>query len=147
MSTIDSAIQSISVNLTQDVYKKLVNPKADDGKLHHLSKVFSVGIAVVAVALSILYPRALDWVIATYAFSASGLLFPIFAGIFLRDKHILTAKGVIGGMVCGFVGCIIGMATKSTIPYVAYGLVGSFLGLFIISAMTKGKNDMLNKPE
>ncbi len=144
MSTIDSAIHSISVNLTQDVYKKLINPKADDKKLHHLSKIYSVIIAIVAVALSILYPKALDWVIATYAFSAAGLLFPIFAGILLRDKHILTAKGVIGSIFCGFIGCAIGMAKKSTIPYVIYGLIGSFLGLFIISAITRNNNEILN---
>ena len=72
----------------QDIYKKLINPKADDEKLQHLSKIYSVGIAIVAIALSILYPKALDWVIATYAFSAAGLLFPIFAGILLKDNKI-----------------------------------------------------------
>jgi SSS family solute:Na+ symporter len=143
MSTIDSAIHSISVNLTRDIYKKILHPEAGEDKLNHLSKVYSVGIAAIAVALSILYPRALDWVIATYAFSAAGLLFPIFAGILLKDKESLTVQGAIGSMICGFIGCIVGMITKSNIPYVAYGLVGSFLGLFIISLITKDKIDNL----
>lgn len=139
MSTIDSAIQSISVNLTQDVYKKLINPTASEKKLNYLSKVYSVAIAILGVALSILYPRALDWVVATYAFSASGLLFPIFLGIFFRDKKIFNAYGVIGSMFCGFIGCFVGMSIKSSIPYVAYGLIGSLLGLIIISFLTKNK--------
>lgn len=139
MSTIDSAIQSISVNLTQDVYRKIINPNATEKRLNYLSKIYSVIIAILGVALSILYPRALDWIVATYAFSASGLLFPIFLGIFFRDKKLFNSYGVIGSMFSGFIGCLIGMFIKSNIPYVAFGLVGSLFGLIIISILTKNK--------
>lgn len=140
MSTIDSAIQSVAVNITFDIYAKNTRNKPDDKKLLNMQRIVSVAAVAVALVLSIIFPRALDWMVATYAYSAAGLLFPIFIGYFLRNKKILTPKGAIGSMVLGFLGCAIGQLTNAPIPYVAYGLVGSLVGLFLISYLTR--NDL-----
>lgn len=138
MSTIDSAIQSVAVNVTFDLYAKNTKEKPDDKKLLNMQRIVSVLSVAVALVLAILYPRALDWMVATYAFSAAGLLFPIFIGYFLRNKKILTPKGAIGSMILGFAGCAFGMMTNASIPYVAYGLIGSLVGLFLVSFLTRG---------
>jgi SSS family solute:Na+ symporter len=138
MSTADSAVQSIVVNLTEDLYKKIINPNInDDKKILKISRILAVAVTTSAVTLSILYPNALAWLIASYAYSASALLFPIFAGYFLQDKKFLTQKGAIGSMFCGFAGCLTAQIMNTTIPYVAFGLISSFLGLIIISYITK----------
>jgi SSS family solute:Na+ symporter len=138
MSTADSAVQSIVVNLTEDLYKKIINPNInDDKKIFNLSRILAVTVTTSAVALSILYPHALSWLIATYAYSASALLFPIFAGYFLQNKRFLTQKGAIGSMFCGFIGCLVAQIMNTTVPYVAFGLIASFLGLILISYFTK----------
>lgn len=138
VSTVDSAVQSVVVNLTRDVYKKLIKPGEDDEKkMLKLSRILSVATVFVAIIIAIVYPQVLSLLVATYAFSAAGLLCPIFVGYILKDKNILTAQGAIGSMLCGFAGCAIGMIVKSQIPYVAFGIVGSFVGLIFISLITK----------
>ena len=137
ISTTDSAVQSIVVNLTRDFYAKIINTKGcDEKKMIKLSRILSVIVMALAVTLSLAFPHALHWLIATYAYSASALLFPIFLGYFMRDKNFLTVQGAIGSMFCGFGGCIIGHIVNTNIPYVVFGLIASLLGLVIISAIT-----------
>ncbi len=140
MSTTDSAVQSIVVNLTRDIYSKIINPNCDEKKMVKLSRILSVVVTFTAVALAIYYPHALKWLVATYAFSAAGLLCPIFVGYFLRNKKFLTVQGAIGSIFCGCIGCVYGNVIHSQIPYAAYGIIGSFLGLIIISALTRKKD-------
>lgn len=138
MSTADSAVQSIVVNLTQDLYKKIINPnETDDKKILKLSRILACIVTGSAVALAILYPNALAWLVATYAYSASALLFPIFAGYFLRNKHFLTQQGAIGSMFCGFAGCATAQIIGTSIPYVTFGLISSLVGLIGISYLTR----------
>ena len=140
MSTIDSAVQSIVVNLTTDVYNKVLNKgendKKDDKKILRLSRKLCVVVTFSAVCLSIFYPHALNWLVSTYAYSASALLSPIFLGYFLRNKKFLTSKGAIGSMICGILACGLAQVMNSSIPYVFYGLISSLLGLIIISYFT-----------
>ncbi|NPV81921.1 MAG: sodium:solute symporter family protein, partial [Firmicutes bacterium] len=137
MSTIDSGVQSVVVNLTRDIYQKLINPHADDKKLLWLSRTLSVVMTFLSLILAIAWPQALSWLVATYAYSAAALLFPIFLGYFLKNANFLTPQGAVGGMIGGFIGCAWGQINKVAIPYVAYGLTGSLLGLLLVSAMTR----------
>jgi len=140
MSTIDSGIQSVVVNLTKDIYKEIINTNVEDKKLISISKILSVCVVAVALFFAIIYPHALNWIVATYAYSASALLFPIFLGYYFKDRNFLTVEGAIGSMILGCVGCAAAQIMKSTIPYVVIGLLSSLLGLLIISALTKGKH-------
>lgn len=139
MSTIDSGIQSVVVNLTKDIYKGIINKNVKDKKLLATSRMLSVVVVAIALFFAIVYPHALDWVVATYAYSASSLLFPIFLGYFLRDRKFLTAQGAIGSMILGCVGCAAAQMMKTSIPYVIIGLLFSLAGLVIISALTKSR--------
>lgn len=137
MSTIDSAIQSVAVNITQDIILKNTTRKISDKQLMNLQRIVSVIIVIIALLLSVGYPKALEWMVATYAYSAAGLLFPIFLGYFLRNKNFITTQGAIGSMILGFAGCAIGQLTNAPIPYVAYGLIGSLIGILGISFFTR----------
>lgn len=57
--------------------------------------------------LAIAYPQALDWLVATYAYSAAALAAPIFAGYAIAQ--------VIG----------------TEVPYAVYGIVASFVVLLV----------------
>src|SRR5699024_12604403 len=78
MSTVSSAVQSVVVNITKDIYQSYSNPAVSDRKILKMSKLMSVVVVALAVLLALYYPRALGWLVATYAYSASGLLVPIF---------------------------------------------------------------------
>ncbi len=147
ISTTDSALQSVSVNLTQDIYKQFFDPKADDKKLLNVSRIFTVIVAVAAVALAIAFPKVLDLIVASYAYSASGLLVPIYCGYAFRNKNTLTPASGIAGMVGGVVGC--GLAQKFSaslpaiagirLPYAIYGILASLICLIVASLIFKKK--------
>jgi len=145
VSTIDSAIQSVVVNLTHDVYKKLLNPEVDDRKLLRLSRILSVVVTAVAAIWAIAWPQALGWLIASYAYSASILLFPLFLGYLFRESNFLTHQGCIASMVAGLLCCGLGqwmggMAFGVKLPYVAFGLTGSLIALLTVSALTRSQS-------
>ena len=147
LSTTDSAIQSVSVNLTQDIYKQFINPAADDKKLLSVSRVCTVLVAVAATALAIAFPQVLNLIVASYAYSASGLLVPIYCGYAFRNKNLLTPASGIAGMVGGVVGC--GLAQKFSaslptffgisLPYAFYGILASLICLVAVSLVTRKK--------
>lgn len=145
ISTADSALQSVSVNLTQDIYRQFINPGASDKKLLSVSRVCTVGVAVAATALAIAFPRVLDLIVASYAYSASGLLVPIYCGYAFRKKNILTPVSGIAGMVGGVVGCGLAQAFESSLPpifgiqmpYAIYGIAASLVCLLVACAVTK----------
>ena len=147
LSTTDSAIQSVSVNLTQDIYKQFINPAASDKKLLSISRVCTVLVAVAAAALAIAFPQVLNLIVASYAYSASGLLVPIYCGYAFRNKNLLTPASGIAGMVGGVVGC--GLAQKFSaslptffgisLPYAIYGILASLICLVAVSLVTRKK--------
>ena len=147
LSTTDSAIQSVSVNLTQDIYKQFINPAASDKKLLSVSRVCTVLVAVAAAALAIAFPQVLNLIVASYAYSASGLLVPIYCGYAFRNKNLLTPASGIAGMVGGVVGC--GLAQKFSaslptffgisLPYAIYGILASLICLVVVSLVTRKK--------
>ena len=141
MSTISSAVQSVVVNITTDIYP-VINSKATAEKTLKLSKVFTIIVLTVAAILSIRFPNVLDWFIYTYSFSAASLLCPIFVGYALRHKNMITEQGVFYSMLFGTLGCIVSLIIGLPIPEVIVGILASLISLLVISAMTKGKNQM-----
>ncbi|WP_340002264.1 sodium:solute symporter family protein [Oceanobacillus sp. FSL K6-0127] len=145
MSTVSSAMQSVVVNITNDIYKSYINPEVKDRTLIKASRMLSVIIIVFAIVLSLYYPQALGWLQATYAYSAAGLLVPIFLGIALRRTKLLSAKGAMGGIFAGVIGAAIAQLLNTAIPYAVYGVVGSLVGFLLFSMIFKEKRGLDKK--
>ena len=145
ISTADSALQSVSVNLTEDIYRQFINPQASNKKLLSVSRICTVGVAVAATALAIAFPRVLDLIVASYAYSASGLLVPIYCGYAFRKRNILTPAAGIAGMVGGVVGCGLAQAFEDSLPpifgiqmpYAIYGILASLICLLVACAVSR----------
>ncbi|WP_449354185.1 sodium:solute symporter family protein [Virgibacillus natechei] len=140
MSTVSSAVQSVVVNITKDIYQSYINPKVSDRKLISSSRMLSVFVVILAIILALYYPQALGWLEATYAYSAAGLLVPIFLGIALRNTNFLSAKGAMGSISLGICGAAIAHIIGTTIPYAVFGIIGSLVGFLVFNAIFKNKN-------
>lgn len=140
MSTVNSGVQSVVVNITRDLYQNHINPNISEKKLMVMSRWTSVVIIAIAYVLATQFTGALNWLVATYAYSASALLVPIFGGYLLRNTSIVTPYGAMGAMVFGILGTGIAHAMGTTIPYVIYGLGLSLIGLFLVSFLTRNKD-------
>ncbi|UJL45741.1 sodium:solute symporter family protein [Virgibacillus sp. NKC19-16] len=145
MSTVSSAVQSVVVNITNDIYKSYINPEVKDRDLVKASRGLSVLIVILAIVLSLYYPQALGWLQATYAYSAAGLLVPIFLGIALRRTNFLSKKGAMGGIFLGVIGAAVAQIIDTAIPYAVYGVVASLVGFILVSFIFKNKSNMEKK--
>lgn len=142
MSTVSSAVQSVVVNLTTDIYQSYINPNASDRKLLVLSRLLSVAVVILAVLLALYYPKALGWLVATYAYSASGLLVPIFGGFLLRKTNRLRAKSAIVSMFLGVLCSAIAQVVDTDVPYVAFGIAGSLVGFILFTYVFPNKDKL-----
>ncbi|SFB38632.1 solute:Na+ symporter, SSS family [Lentibacillus halodurans] len=133
MSTVSSAIQSVVVNITKDIYQSYINPSVSDSKLLSVSRMMSVVVVTLAVVLALVYPKALDWLVATYAYSASGLLVPIFVGFFLRKYKKHSSRGAMASIILGITSAAIAQIIGTTVPYAAFGILGSLVGFVLFT--------------
>ena len=128
------------LNITRDIYSKLMVENPDDRKLVFLSRSLSVAVMAIACTMSIWFPETLSWLVYTYAFSAAGLLAPIFLGYILRDRGFITPNAVLGSMVVGIVVCVVAKQFSKTIPFAVWGIAGSFVTLYLVSLFERAKN-------
>lgn len=146
MSTVSSAVQSVVVNITRDLYMVAVPDSTAERRLK-LSKVFTVVVMAVSCLLSTQFTNVLGWFTYSYTFSAAALFFPIFLSYFLRKKKIITEQGIFHGMVWGVVACIIAYATGTSIPAVVFGLAASLVALLCVSCVTRKPEEMDELPD
>lgn len=139
MSTISSAVQSIVVNLNRDIYK-LYNPNVSDEKSLKISKLLSAAVLFVACCISLFFPAVMKMLVATYSFSAAGLLCPIFVSYALRKRNIVNKYGIISGMAAGVFFCALSMTMNTKIPYAIYGILPSAAALIFVSIATKNRS-------
>ena len=145
ISTTDSALQSVAVNLTRDIYGRFINPGADDRKLLSVSKTCTVLVAAASALLAISFPQVLNLLVITYSYSASALLVPIYCGYALRRTDMLTPAAGVCSMLGGIAGCYLARANAAALPavfgiklpYAIYGIAASLVCLILVGAVTK----------
>lgn len=141
MSTVSSAVQSMAVNVTHDILP-VIKPNMTDKQSLSLSRITCVGIMVFSVVMCLVFTDTLAWLVGMNALSASTLFCPIFLGFALRKKNYITSTGIIAGMICGAIGCAVGMILKTAINYAAVGISFSFVGMLVACMITGKKNSI-----
>lgn len=136
VSTTGSALQSVVTNLVRDLYVEVTRAHRSDRQLVVLSKSLTVVVTAVAAILAITFPTALNWLVATYAYSASTLAAPIFVGYALHRRGGLKPSTALTGMVAGLAGCAAAQLADTTIPYAIYGIAASVVCLLIAHVIT-----------
>ncbi|RRO18738.1 sodium:solute symporter family protein [Saccharopolyspora rhizosphaerae] len=136
ISTTGAALQSVVANLTRDVYQNIAGKQAGDRQTVTLSRLITVGVSALAAVLAILFPKALTWLVATYAYSAAALAAPIFLGYLLHRRRRLTPTAAITGMVAGILGCAIAQLLDTTVPYAVYGIAVSVVAVLATAVFT-----------
>ncbi len=93
MSTADSCLMAASGNLITDILKQ-----HNAGKIMLLSQIITLLLGATALLISWKVPNVLELMLHSYAFMVSGLLVPVLAGIFLRNR---SSKGAFWSMIAG----------------------------------------------
>lgn len=139
VSTTGAALQSVVANLTRDVYQNIAGKQQGERQTVALSRMITVGVSVLAAVLAILFPKALTWLVATYAYSTAALAAPIFLGYALHRRRRLTPVAAIASMLAGILGCAAAQLLDTTVPYAVYGITASAAVLLVTALATPGK--------
>lgn len=137
VSTTGSALHSVVVNLVNDLRPAFVKKKDTAADLVKVSRWCTVVVAALAAILSIAFPTALNWLVATYAYSASILAVPFLIGMVLTNKWILHVSVGYVSMAVGLIACATAHIASTTIPYAVFGIVGSFIAYLLMLAVKK----------
>ncbi|HHV53204.1 MAG TPA: sodium:solute symporter family protein [Synergistaceae bacterium] len=127
LSTADSCLVGSVAIFVNDIYRKLINPDANDGELVRVSRIATIVLGILAIGLAYMVPRIIELVLYAYTFGAAGLFFPMLALLFWKRA---TAAGAFWSILLGG-----GSAVLWTIAGQPYGLSGSYAG-WIISFVT-----------
>ncbi|GAA3732735.1 SSS family solute:Na+ symporter [Spinactinospora alkalitolerans] len=140
VSTTSSALHSVVTNLVRDLYQGVRGGARPERELVRMSRALTVVVTVTAAALAVAFPKALDWLVATYAYSAASLAVPVFAGFALRDRMRLTPGVAVTTMLGGMAGCAAAQLAGTTVPYAVYGMGASLICMAAALAATRVSN-------
>ncbi|WP_020667285.1 sodium:solute symporter family protein [Amycolatopsis nigrescens] len=146
ISTTGAALQSVVANMTRDLYQNVFGGRRGDRATVSLSRLFTVGVAILAAVLAIAFPSALGWLVASYAYSAAALAAPIFLGFVLRKRFALRPVAALSSMVAGIGGCAVAQLAGTTVPYAVYG-IGISAVVLLVFGVTSGAATSSTAPE
>ena len=129
-SSIDSLLASTSDLITEDIYRKLIHPKADEKQLRKVSASIIIGLGIIAWMACL--PRI--GTLATVLFIAGPMvgstIWPIATGLFWKKAN---AKGAMLGMLSG---TTIGLIIYFTVGWYAASLVGAAVSMIVVIICT-----------
>lgn len=124
-SSVDSLLAATSDLITEDIYRKLINPNASEAKLRRASALIIVGLGLVAWLVCL--PRV--GTLATVLFFAGPMvgscIWPIATGLFWKKAN---ADGALWGMLLG---TVIGLIAYFQIGWYAASLIGAAVSMVV----------------
>jgi len=103
VSAADAVLFMLTTSLSQDLYKRFVNPAATDARVLQVARVTTVVSGALGIALAILSRSIVDTLTIFYTLLTVSLFVPILAGLYVaraRTPHALAAIGAgVAGML------------------------------------------------
>jgi SSS family solute:Na+ symporter len=99
VSAADAVLFMLSTSLSQDLYKRFVNPAAADRQVLAAARAAALGGGAIAVAIAILSKTIVDALSVFYTLMAVSLFIPVVAGLSSRRVRPIDALAAIGGGV------------------------------------------------
>lgn len=138
MSTVDSQLLVATSAITEDIYRKLINPDASQPYLVKLARIFTAVVAVMAFILGLRAERLVYWLVL-YAWG--GLAASFGPPLILSLKWKGTTKiGTFTGMIVGAMTIVVWYNVpmlKNFLYELVPGFIFSLLATWIVSLMTR----------
>ena len=124
LSAADAVLFMLTTSLSQDFYKRFVNPSAEDGQVLRVTRITAVVAGALGVIVAIVAEDVIDALTIFYTLMAVGLFVPILAGLFSRRPSpagalaaIVAGVAIVGGLqvfhggagVAGFTPAMLGL--------------------------------------
>jgi solute:Na+ symporter, SSS family len=112
ISAADAGLFMLTTSLSQDLYKRFLNPQADDRRVLAVTRGAAIGCGAIAVGLAIVSPTIIGVIGVFYGLLVVSLFVPILAGLYVRRAGTPEALASIG---CG-------VATMIAVHFLTGGL-------------------------
>jgi len=122
VSAADAILFMLTTSLSQDLYKRFVNPAATDARVLRVARATTVVSGVLGVALAIVSQSIVDVLTIFYTLLTVSLFVPILTGLYVARTSTRDALAAIGGGVSAML--IVQVATHGR----GWGLVTPALG-------------------
>jgi SSS family solute:Na+ symporter len=99
ISAADAGLFMLTTSLSQDLYKRFLNPAADDRRLMAVTRGAAVGCGAIAILIAIVSPTIIGVIGLFYALLGVSLFVPILAGLYSRRAGTPEALAAIAGGV------------------------------------------------
>jgi SSS family solute:Na+ symporter len=103
ISAADAVLFMLATSLSQDLYKRFVNPAATDRQVLAVARAASVFGGIAAVIVAFLSKTVIDALSVFYTLVSVSLFVPIVAGLYMRRPRPLDALAAIAGGVAAVV--------------------------------------------
>jgi len=142
MTGADSFILQGSSNITQDLYFRLINPKATGRQMMFVARLSVVIVSLLALIVAYFMTDIISVYQWALRLSATMIVFPFLAVMFWRKT---TAKGIVTSMILAGIVTIVWPMLNTGLDQVVPGLLVSVITLVIVSLMTKHSSDEIVK--
>jgi SSS family solute:Na+ symporter len=124
ISASDAVLFMLTTSLSQDLYRRFINPRAADRQVLLVARLTAIGVAVLGVALAITLGSVVDALRIFYTLLTVSFFVPILAGLYAPHASTLEAGVSIG---CGIIAVIV--AQFATAGRGVAGLTPDVLGV------------------
>jgi SSS family solute:Na+ symporter len=98
VSAADAGLFMLTTSLSQDLYKRFINPAADDRRMLVVTRAAAVASCTAAVGIAIVSPTVIGAIGVFYTLLGVSLFVPILAGLYSRRAGALEA---LASIACG----------------------------------------------
>lgn len=138
MSTIDSFMVAISTMALHDVYRGMINPKADPKKLTHWDHIVSIVTAVIALIIALVATNIIGMLCSVTAFIGAGCFVPFVGGLYWKKG---TAKGAIAASIVGMIAMVLHWLGIIVLPLGEVGGAVCSLAAYIVVSLATQKDN------
>jgi SSS family solute:Na+ symporter len=103
ISAADAVLFMLTTSLSQDLYKRFVNPSADDARVLHVARWTTAVSGALGIALAILLADVIESLTIFYTLLGVSLFVPIVAGLYVPRT---TASGALASITAGVGGML-----------------------------------------
>lgn len=120
LSSADAVLFSLTTSLSQDFYKRFINPTSSDAQLLRVTRLTAIVGGVAGVAIALAAAGVVSALSIFYTIMGVSLFVPIIAGLYSRSSNstdalaaIVAGIGVVGGWRIFYGGAAIGGVTPA----------------------------------
>jgi SSS family solute:Na+ symporter len=96
VSTADAILFMLATSLSQDLYKRFINPSADDRQVLQMARLAAVAGGLGGIGIALMAETIVGTLSFFYSVLGVSLFVPIMGGLYarqMRDRHVLVAIG------------------------------------------------------